>query len=216
MRILVCTIAVLILAGAGVITYQQQRVREAQATLATLQPGPIDTGFAQSMSLHHYQAIGMAQLMLDGRPTGLGALARAISTAQLVELGEMRGWLRLWNKPVMTAKPVMDWMLLGSVPPDAELSSYLLDCRRSPTGMTGLATDAEMNRLRTLEGRDRDRHFLTLMLAHHQGGVPMARFAMEQAQLPTVRELAGRVVLDQSREIVHIQQMLGVLASMGQ
>ena len=41
--------------------------------------GPIDIGFAQSMSVHHQQAIAMAQLMLDGRPTPLAPLAQQIA-----------------------------------------------------------------------------------------------------------------------------------------
>lgn len=166
------------------------------------QPSPIDIGFAQAMSLHHQQAIGMANLMLDGRPTPLAPMARGIVTAQLLELGEMRGWLRLWGQPLLAAdRRDMGWMLLGREAPGEDLLQYLLDCQRSPTGMLGLATDADMDRLRHLDGRARDAHFLTLMLAHHQGGLPMARFAAEQANIPVVRELAARVVLEQSQEV---------------
>ena len=111
-------------------------------------PGPIDIGFAQSMSLHHQQAIGMAQLMLDGRPTPLTPLARSIVAEQLLELGEMRGWLRLWDAPLIAARQGMDWMRLADRPLAPEELDYLLDCQRSPTGMSGLATDQEVDRLR--------------------------------------------------------------------
>ncbi len=175
---------------------------------AIIVPGAVDVGFAQSMVLHHQQAIGMAMLMQDGRPTPLLLLARGIATAQLVELGEMRGWLRVWNQPLIAQKRGMDWMLLGSRPPDAELRQYLLDCQRAPTGMSGLATDAEVNRLRELDGRERDKHFLRLMLAHHEGGIPMARFAAAEARVPVVRDLASRIVLEQSEEIYRIKRTL--------
>jgi uncharacterized protein (DUF305 family) len=181
----------------------------------TAGPTPIDVGFAQSMSQHHKQAIGMAQLMLDGRSSSLPGLARSIADSQLFELGEMRGWLDLWDKPWQAPGRGMDWMLLGSAPPDAELTRYLMDCRRSPTGMAGLATDAEINRLRSLQGRARDDHFLRLMLAHHEGAIPMARFAARESRLPAVRRLAGRIVVDQSEEIARIQQMLQRLAASG-
>jgi uncharacterized protein (DUF305 family) len=171
---------------------------------AALMPGPVDIGFAQSMNLHHQQAIGMAQLMLDGRPTPLATLARSIAAAQLLELGEMRGWLRLWGQALLPPSRSMDWMLLGKAPPSEELLQYLLDCQRAPSGMSGLATDAEVLQLRQLDGRARDAHFLKLMLAHHQGGIPMARFAAEQSSVPVVRELAARVVLEQSEEITLI------------
>lgn len=168
-------------------------------------PTPVDVGFAQFMSLHHSQAIGMAQFMLDGRPTPLAGLARNIMNAQLLELGEMRGWLRVWNQPVLPMnRRDMGWMLLGDTPPDAELRQYLLDCQQAESGMSGLATDAELNELRLLDGRERDAHFLKLMLAHHRGAIPMARFAAEQGKVPVVRELATRIVIDQSEEIARI------------
>jgi len=169
-------------------------------------PSPVDIGFSQAMSRHHQQAIGMAQLMLDGRPTPLAALARQIATAQLLELGEMQGWLKLWGAPLMPLKPPMDWMLLGRTPPDDALRQYLLDCAATPTGMSGLATEAEVGRLRTLQGRERDAHFLTLMRAHHEGGLPMARFATVEAKLPVVRRLAANVVREQMHELMIIRR----------
>lgn len=180
--------------------------------LSAVQGGALDIGFAQSMSLHHQQAIGMAQLLLDGRPTALGALARGIAATQGVELGEMRGWLRLWQAPLQRAARDMDWMLLGRDPLDPELRRYLLDCRQSAAGMNGLATLAELETLRATEGRARDKQFLRLMLAHHEGGLPMARFAAREASLAVVREMAARVVLEQSEEITRIRRMLQALA----
>jgi uncharacterized protein (DUF305 family) len=183
--------------------------------LAEQQPvaGPVDIGFAQAMSAHHRQAILMSQLLLDGRPTPLARLAQQIASSQLLELGEMQGWLRLWGAPLQPLPLKMDWMLLGRRPPDAALLQYLLDCERAPGGMTGLATPAQLERLRQLEGRDRDRHFLELMLAHHEGGLPMARFAAAEAALPPVRELAARVVLEQSQEIQRMRQTLAAVAA---
>lgn len=177
-------------------------------------PGPIDIGFAQSMMLHHQQAIGMAMLILDASPPSpLATLARQIATAQLVELGEMRGWLRLWDAPWVAERPGMDWMRLGRTPPDAALLQYLLDCQQTPTGMVGLATPEAVDRLRQLEGRERDAHFLRLMQAHHEGGLPMARFAATEAKVPVVRELAARIVLEQSEELYRIQRTLLAIAA---
>ena len=172
---------------------------------------PVDRGFAQSMSLHHQQAIGMAQLMLDGRPTPLAPLAKSIAYSQLLELGEMRGWLRLWGAPWQVHKVDMTWMLAGAEPPDAELRQYLLDCERSPTGMPGLATMEQMQALRQAEGRARDEQFLRMMLAHHEGGLPMARFAARQAESKVVRDLAKLIVLEQSWELSRIRQTLAAL-----
>lgn len=198
---------------AALLALAQPRIPTRGAAAAPAVPGPIDIGFAQAMSLHHQQAIGMAQLMLDGRPTPLTTLARSVVAAQLLELGEMRGWLRLWNAPFVADRPGMDWMRLANRPLTAEELDYLLDCQRSPTGMSGLATDEEVNRLRLLEGRERDAYFLHLLLAHHEGGLPMARFVAEQASVAAVRELAARVVLEQSKEIYLIQRMRAAMAA---
>ena len=203
-----------IFAALGAWTLHQQRaLHVARVAAQDWQPGAIEIGFAQSMSRHHQQAIGMAQLMLDGRPTGLAVLARSIAGAQMLELGEMQGWLRLWKQPFVSGSRSMDWMLLGKGPLDAALTQYLLDCERSPTGMVGLATDADFNRLRRIEGRERDLLFLNLMLAHHEGGIPMARFAAEQARVAAVRRLAAQVVREQYEEIARIRMMLDALAS---
>src|SRR3546814_4706887 len=72
----------------------------------------------------------------------------------------MKGWLRLWGKPVLPATTSMDWMLFGKNAPDAELARYLSDCRSSPGGMPGMASTQELNELRQLDGEARDQLFL--------------------------------------------------------
>lgn len=183
----------------------------AHSGAAPTQPGPIDIGFAQSMTLHHQQAIAMSQLLLDNRPSGLTALAKQVAYGQLIELGEMRGWLRLWDAPLMPLKVDMNWMLQGAAPPSADLLAYLLACSQSPTGMSGLATNEELNALRALEGPARDKRYLEMMLAHHLGGLPMARFAAEEARLKVVRDLGTRIVLEQEREVQVIRQALAAI-----
>lgn len=174
-------------------------------------PHRIDVGFVQAMSLHHQQAILAAQLLQDGRPTRLTGLLRNIVNSQLYEYGKMQGWLALWDEPLYQQPLVMDWMLLGDDPPDDELRQYLLDCERSPRGMPGLATSQELNRLRELQGDGRDRAFLRLMLAHHQGGIPMARFASVNARQPVVRQIAKAIMIEQLEDIGRMRRMLAVL-----
>jgi uncharacterized protein (DUF305 family) len=183
----------------------------ADGALRQTDPGAVDIGFAQSMIEHHQQAIVIAKLLLDGRPSTLRALAQSIADTQLVELGEMRGWLNLWERPLMPAQRGMGWMLLARSPPDAQLNAYLLDCSRSPTGMAGLASDEALERLRELEGLERDRHFLQLMLAHHQGAMPMARFAAAEARQAAVRDLATRIAIEQAEEIGRLDLTLAAL-----
>jgi len=137
-----CVVSLLALTG---FAWQQQReLHTLGSQLTALQPSGVDVGFAQFMGLHHRQALAMAELMLDTRPTGLSLLARRIQASQAVELGEMRGWLQLWGQPTLPTSRSMSWMLLGKAPLDAELRQYLLECEKSAAGMPGLATDAEI------------------------------------------------------------------------
>lgn len=212
-RLTLICVAVISLTALAATCLLYWELEDYRAELDRLEPHLIDIRFSQFMSLHHQQAIAMAQLLQDGKPTGLAVLARSIASAQLVELGEMQGWLWLWDQPLLPRSDDMTWMLLGSNPYDADLMQYLVDCGRSATGMPGLATPEQMNQLRQLEGRPRDEFFLQLMLAHHEGGLPMARFAAREASLPAVRALAGRIVLNQSKEINQMQSMLALAAA---
>lgn len=176
-------------------------------------PSPIDVGFAQAMSQHHSQAIVLAQALLEDPSSGLQPLARQIAYSQMVEFGEMQGWLKLWQQPVMPLKPSMDFLLLGRKAPDAALKQYLLDCQRSPSGMVGLASSTEVAALTRLRGRQKDARFVALMRAHHEGGLPMARFAAAEAREPAVRRLASNVLREQMQELHHLQRVAAAIAA---
>lgn len=212
-QVFVALVVALLLVVATVAALQYRTLHVTRARLAAVAPSAVDVGFAQFMSLHHQQAVVMAQLMRDDESSAVANLAQSIIGAQLLELGEMRGWLRLWNKPFFPESRAMSWMLLGDDPPSQALAQYLLDCEASPTGMPGLATDQQLNRLRSLQGLARSRLFLELMLAHHEGGIPMARFAAKNARIHAVRRVASNIVLEQTKEVAGIRVMLHAIRS---
>jgi uncharacterized protein (DUF305 family) len=74
--------------------------------------------------------------------------------------------------------------------------------------MPGMATPAEMTKLESLHGNALDVFFLQLMIRHHQGGLPMARYAAAHAQHDYVRTLAGAVVAGQTSEIITMERLL--------
>jgi uncharacterized protein (DUF305 family) len=206
MRIL--AFGIVVLAGLAAAFTFGRRVGAEQGAAMAVEAGPVEVGFAQFMSLHHDQAVVMAQTLLNGGTTRLGGLADSIASAQLLEIGQMRGWLRLWGKPLLPATREMDWMLLGKSPPDAALSRYLLDCQSAPGGMPGLATVDELNQLRALDGEARDQLFLQLMIRHHQGGMPMAYFASRNTDIPAVRTLAAQITVQQTEELGTMLRLL--------
>lgn len=67
---------------------------------AAAQPGAVDVGFAQDMIAHHEQAVLMAQLV-RGRTTDpvVATTAAGIESGRLLEIGQMCGYLQLWDAP---------------------------------------------------------------------------------------------------------------------
>jgi len=74
--------------------------------------------------------------------------------------------------------------------------------------MPGMATPAQLDKLKTLTGKALDVMFLQLMLHHHQGGLPMAQWAAAHAKVGYVRNAAQKMATSQSGEIVQMEQML--------
>ncbi len=168
----------------------------------------VDIGFAQSMSQHHDQAILMSQILLSDGDTELHGVALTIQTAQLLQIGQMRGWLTLWEAPILPSRDDMNWMLAGRSPPDEALLAYLAWCSAAPAGMPGLASSEELNRLRAAHGSERDTAFLQLMIRHHLGGLPMVRFAADNASVDAVRVLAAQMAYHQDAEVQRLMQLL--------
>lgn len=166
----------------------------------------VDAGFARDMITHHGQAVQMAQVARDrSTDPAVRTLAFDVETGQLAQAGQMRGWLQSWRLSQQTDRPVMGWMT-GDHPGMAGMG---MD--GTPAGgmrMPGMASPAEMARLRSLSGRELDVYFLQLLIRHHQGGVPMAREGADRASLSYVRTLASAIVTAQSAEVVSMERML--------
>jgi uncharacterized protein (DUF305 family) len=156
----------------------------------------VDAGFARDMSTHHVQAVTMAGYERDNTTNpSLKILAYDIETSQQFELGRMSGWLDDWGLSRVSSQPVMSWMA-----GHAHLERDGL--------MPGLATPAQMDKLVSLHGTELDIFFLQLMIHHHQGGLPMAQYAQQNATQPFVRAAATAMVTVQSNEIIEMEQLL--------
>src|SRR5438105_3950049 len=59
--------------------------------------GSIEVGFAQDMSVHHLQAVTMANWARDHTADQqIRQLAFDVESTQLEQVGRMKGWLMLW------------------------------------------------------------------------------------------------------------------------
>ncbi|TDP97744.1 uncharacterized protein (DUF305 family) [Labedaea rhizosphaerae] len=168
--------------------------------------GSVDVGFAQDMAVHHTQAVTMATIEL-GRSSDpeVRNLAFDIQTSQQNQVGQMNGFLAVWNQPLFGSGTYMKWMAgpaghggMGGMDMSAD----------GVKKMPGMATTAELTKLRTLSGKELDVYFLQLMIRHHEGGAPMAQYALDHAQTDAVRTLADSIIKTQGAEVTTMTEML--------
>lgn len=162
----------------------------------------VDAGFARDMARHHLQGVEMANLALErSEDPEVRSLAFDISAIQTNQAGRMEGWLSLWElRP--TGGEVMAWM--GDDGGHAGHTMGMADGALMP----GMATEAELARLRELSGPAFDVEFLRLMIRHHQGGLGMAEYAAEHADVQAVRRLAATVADTQTAETTTMTRLL--------
>lgn len=170
---------------------------------AQLKGGAVDVGFAQDMSVHHRQAVLMAGQARDrSTDPAIRLIAFDIETNQLQQIGQMQGWLSLWNAAPLPTGRYMTWMAdTSSMPGMAHGTPGL------PT-MPGMASAADLQRLQASSGGSFDVLFLQLMLRHHQGGTPMAQYAAQHAESVQVRNLAEKIVVSQGAESDYLAQLI--------
>ena len=159
----------------------------------------VDAGFSRDMATHHLQGVEMANLALErSEDLDVRQLAFDISSTQTNQAGRMQGWLSLWGVPP-TGGETMAWMAGGGGHGHPMTDEGL---------MPGMATEAELAELRSLSGTDFDVEFLRLMIRHHQGGLGMAEYAAENAEVPAVARLARTIAETQSAEAGTMTDML--------
>ena len=66
-----------------------------------------DVGFARDMMTHHAQAVDMATLLRDRtNDPEMWQLALDILLTQQAQIGQMQGWLTLWDGPIARTDPI--------------------------------------------------------------------------------------------------------------
>ena len=154
-----------------------------------------EAGFARDMSIHHAQAVEMAGIVHDRTNDDLlKVLTTDIILGQQDQIGQMEGWLNLWDLSQTGSQPAMTWM------------GHPVEGR-----MPGMASLEEIDSLRTLPVDEMNREFLRLMITHHQAGVEMAQGVLQRTDEEQVEVLAESIVAAQQKEIEIMQQELAEL-----
>ncbi|WP_246562157.1 DUF305 domain-containing protein [Streptomyces roseirectus] len=198
---LVTGAAVTALLAAGGITYAVAQDSGSDSS-KTPSADSADAGFARDMAVHHQQAVEMSYIVRD-RTTDeeVRRLAYDIAQTQANQRGMLIGWLDLWGLPKVSARAPMTWMGMGGM---AEAKDGAL--------MPGMATNTELDKLRSLSGKQAEVFFLQLMTDHHKGGVHMAEGCVSKCAVGVEKRLAQGMVAAQESEI---QLMAGMLKERG-
>jgi uncharacterized protein (DUF305 family) len=145
-----------------------------------------DVGFAQGMIPHHAQAVEMAEMALSTSSNpDVEELATAIKAAQQPEIDQLTAWLEDWEQPV----------------PDADAGA---DHDMDDMGgmmMSGMMSEADMERLGDADGSEFDRMWLEMMIQHHQGAIEMANVEIADGKFADAKQMARTIVSTQQTEI---------------
>ncbi|MFE7429336.1 DUF305 domain-containing protein [Streptomyces sp. NPDC057545] len=178
-----------------------------------------DAGFARDMAAHHQQAVEMSFIVRDRtRDEEVRLLAYDIANTQANQRGMMLGWLDLWELPKTApgGQGPMSWMTDDHPGHTGDAGHGGLTGHAGHAGhpprdgslMPGMATRAELDRLRAAGGRDAEVLYLRLMSDHHRGGVDMARGCVRLCTVGAEKRLAQGMVEAQRSELDAMAAML--------
>jgi uncharacterized protein (DUF305 family) len=163
-----------------------------------------DVMFSRMMIPHHEDAIEMAKLaQTRSNNPDVKALATQIQAAQQPEIEQMKGWLASWNEPTMPAGMGPDRMGPDGMGQGGNMPGG------TPTGMPGgMTSSGDTAKLEGLSGTEFDREFLTMMTAHHETAINMARAVQANGRYEPTKTLAANIIRSQTEEINQMAELL--------
>ncbi|MFC7644934.1 DUF305 domain-containing protein [Streptosporangium lutulentum] len=151
-------------------------------------PNAVDVIFMQNMISHHRQALDMAALAPTRADSDkLKGLASRIKDVQGPEIQFMTSWLQQQGQKVP-------------------------DHHAAHTDMPGMATPEQIEALKAASGKDFDRLFLQLMIAHHEGALKMAEQALVGGSHQKIEEVANDITATQNAEIRRMLEMSAAMS----
>jgi uncharacterized protein (DUF305 family) len=101
------------------------------------------------------------------------------------------------NKPLLLA---IAGLLVGSTV-SGILATSVVQAEQVDRGFPATVSQVMPYRRGPMVGRQADRHFIEMMIPHHEGAVKMADLALKISKRPEIRKLAESIKRDQTREI---------------
>jgi len=195
---LAMAVALLALTGCG------NNDADPQATTQTAPNGDefntADVTFATDMIQHHAQALQMVDLTMErSLDPEVAALTQDIRDAQTPEIEAMTDWLTSWGKPI------------PETPRDHANAGHdgMGSMDMSGDQMPGMMSSDELAELDAASDAAFQDMWLTMMIAHHQGAIEMAKTEQTEGTYQPAIDLAESIETSQRAEIAHMEQLLG-------
>lgn len=171
-----------------------------------------EAGFSRDMQTHHHQAVQLSMIIRENSTNpAVRSMAYDIALTQQQQSGQMFAWLETWG--LAQTGESMTWMsdLLNE---DASHAGHGSVAPGGPHTMAsmGMASEADIQKLTAARGETADRQFLTLMIAHHKGGVEMAEAYLQRGDNAMVAAFATKITKTQEAEIAALNQLLSQLS----
>lgn len=210
-RWLVLVVALILIAALGFAAGRFSTFGSQSAVSAPGTDSP-EAGFSRDMQVHHAQAVELAmEIYRKTDDEVLRVLSYDIATGQAAQRGEMYDWLVRWGLP-QSGGPMMQWMDAADAGHDHGGASAGPMTDEEAQAAMGMASAEEIAALKAATGTEADCRFLTLMIRHHEGAIPMAEALLELGTDPRALEMAQAIENGQTAEIdamTSIQTRLG-------
>lgn len=186
-----------------------------QAAVSSPGTNSPEAGFSRDMQVHHAQAIEMAmEIYRKTDDDELRVLSYDIATGQAGQRGEMFDWLVRWGLP-QSGGPMMQWMDASDADHTHDGTSAEPMSDEEAHEAMGMASADEIAALKAATGVTADCQFLTLMIRHHEGAIPMAEALLELGTDARALEVATAIKNGQTAEIDAMQSIQARLGCTG-
>lgn len=146
----------------------------------------VDAMFVSGMIPHHEGAVSMSELaQTRAESPEVKDLAERIAAAQGPEIELMQEMASAWGVD--------------------------LDTGMGGHGGHGMDMGDDSAALEQLSGAEFDRAFLSSMIEHHEGALPMSRMVLAEGENAQVKQLAQDIITVQEREIAEMEELLAQL-----
>jgi uncharacterized protein (DUF305 family) len=201
--------------------------------------GRAEVRFLEGMMDHHQMAVDMANdCVKKAKTESVVNMCHNIIAAQTAEIKTMHDWLLAWYQidyTPMSMSHMMDMMqshnnhnnggMMGGMhtdgsmhgTPDSHTGSESHATPEAHTGAMQMPDDMPMMMgmmagLNNLEGTDYEVAWLEAMIDHHDDAVHMSNRILKNAEHPELRDMANKIIADQTAEIETMETLITTLS----